>query len=67
MIESCDQLSHEADLDLTYCRLRALPFSADLDDFIDRCERVYVVEQNRDAQMLSLMRMELSPERVAKL
>ena len=67
VIESCDQLSHEADLDLTYCRLRSLPFSADLDDFIDRCERVYVVEQNRDAQMLSLMRMELSPERVAKL
>lgn len=67
VIESCDQLSHEADLDLTYCRLRSLPFSAELGGFIDRCERVYVVEQNRDAQMLSLMRMELSPERVAKL
>lgn len=67
VLESCDQLKHEADLDLTYCRLRSFPFNADLGDFIDRCERVYVVEQNRDAQMLSLMRMELSPERVAKL
>ena len=28
---------------------------------------MYVVEQNRDAQMLSLMRMELTPERIAKL
>ena len=67
VIESCDQLNNEADLDLTYCRLRSLPFNAEINDFIDRCERVYVVEQNRDAQMLSLMRMELSPERVAKL
>ena len=67
VLESCDQLKHEADLDLTYCRLRSFPFNAELGDFIDRCERVYVVEQNRDAQMLSLMRMELSPERVAKL
>ena len=29
--------------------------------------RVYVVEQNRDAQMLALMRLELSAERIAKL
>ena len=28
---------------------------------------MYVVEQNRDAQMLSLMRMELTAERIAKL
>ena len=31
--------------------------------FIDRYKRIYVVEQNRDAQMLSLMRLELgAPE-----
>jgi 2-oxoglutarate/2-oxoacid ferredoxin oxidoreductase subunit alpha len=28
---------------------------------------VYVVDQNRDAQLLGLMRLELSPERIAKL
>ena len=31
--------------------------------FIDRYERVYVVEQNRDAQMLGLMRLDCTPER----
>ena len=28
---------------------------------------IYIVEQNRDAQMLQLMRLELSPERISKL
>ncbi len=35
--------------------------------FIDAHERIYIVEQNRDAQLLMLMKLELSPERVAKL
>ena len=35
--------------------------------FIDRYERIYVVEQNRDAQMRGLMRLELSPEQATKL
>ena len=39
----------------------------ELGSFIDRYQRVYVVEQNRDAQMLGLMRLELSAERIAKL
>ena len=38
-----------------------------LEAFIDAHDRVYVVEQNRDAQLLQLMRLELTPERIAKL
>ena len=34
--------------------------------FIDRHARIYVVEQNRDGQMLQLMRLDLSPEHIAK-
>ena len=34
--------------------------------FIDAHERVYVVEQNRDAQLLQLMRLELTPDRIAE-
>ena len=34
--------------------------------FIDAHDRVYVVEQNRDGQMLGLMRLELSAERIAQ-
>jgi 2-oxoglutarate ferredoxin oxidoreductase subunit alpha len=36
-------------------------------DFIRSHARVYVVDQNRDAQMLSLFRLELKPEEINKL
>jgi 2-oxoglutarate/2-oxoacid ferredoxin oxidoreductase subunit alpha len=65
--ESCDQMKSEYDLDASYLRLKAYPFTDAMIDFIDQHERVYVVDQNRDAQLLGLMRLELSPERIAKL
>ncbi|MFN7996795.1 MAG: 2-oxoacid:acceptor oxidoreductase subunit alpha [Bryobacteraceae bacterium] len=65
--ESCDQLQKEYDLPVSYLRLKAYPFTPELTDFIDRHERVYVIDQNRDAQLLSLMRLEMTPEQIAKL
>jgi 2-oxoglutarate/2-oxoacid ferredoxin oxidoreductase subunit alpha len=65
--ESSDQLRAEYDIESSYLRLRAYPFTPELADFIRRHERVYVVEQNRDAQLLSLMRLEYEPELIAKL
>ena len=65
--ESRDQLREEADVKTSYFRLRAYPFTDELTAFIDAHERVYVVEQNRDAQLLQLMKLELSPERIVKL
>jgi 2-oxoglutarate ferredoxin oxidoreductase subunit alpha len=67
VVESRDQLKAERGVTTSYLRLKAYPFSPELNDFIDRCDRVYVVEQNRDAQMLSLLRIDLTPERVIKL
>jgi 2-oxoglutarate ferredoxin oxidoreductase subunit alpha len=65
--ESRDQLREETDFKASYFRLRAYPFTDELVEFIDAHERVYVIEQNRDAQLLQLMRLELSPERQMKL
>jgi 2-oxoglutarate ferredoxin oxidoreductase subunit alpha len=65
--ESRYQMESEYELKTNYFRLRAIPFGQDLIEFIDRCDRVYVIEQNRDAQMAGLMKMELSAERIAKL
>jgi 2-oxoglutarate ferredoxin oxidoreductase subunit alpha len=65
--ECRDQLREETDVKTSYFRLRAYPFTHALGEFIDSHERVYVVEQNRDAQMRQLMRLELSPERQSKL
>ncbi len=65
--ESRDQLREETQVETSYFRLRAYPFTQELGAFIDAHERIYIVEQNRDAQLLMLMKLELSPERVAKL
>lgn len=65
--ESRDQLRREAGLATSYLRLRAFPFNSTLAEFIDRHDRVYVVEQNRDAQMLGLMKQELSAVQIGKL
>jgi 2-oxoglutarate ferredoxin oxidoreductase subunit alpha len=67
IVESRDQLSNEAQLTTSYLRLKAYPFTPEVFEFIDKCDRVYVVEQNRDSQMLSLLRMECSPAQIAKL
>ena len=65
--ESRDQLSAEADLQTSYYRVCAYPFRSALASFIERHERVYVVEQNRDAQMLSLMKLDLPVELTGRL
>lgn len=64
--ESRDQL-REAGLATGYLRLRAYPFNGDVRAFVERYSRVYVVEQNRDAQMLTLLRLDLDPTLTARL
>ncbi len=65
--ESRDQLMAEYGLDTDYLRLRAYPFSREVHEFVASHERVYVIEQNRDAQMLSLLKLDLQPEEIVKL
>ena len=69
ILESRDQLKNESDLGTSYMRLRALPFNDELEVFVNKHDRVYVVEQNRDAQMFQLVQLELAkrPELLAKL
>jgi 2-oxoglutarate ferredoxin oxidoreductase subunit alpha len=65
--ESRDQLRVETNVDTSYFRLRAYPFTPELAAFVDAHERVYVIEQNRDAQLLQLMKLELTPEQQTKM
>ena len=65
--ESCDQLRNEYQIDASYLRLKAYPFTDHLADFIRHHDRVYVVDQNRDAQLLGLMRLEFDAALLAKL
>jgi 2-oxoglutarate ferredoxin oxidoreductase subunit alpha len=67
IIESRDQLRNEYGIETDYLRLRAYPFTREVHDFIEQHDRIYVVEQNRDAQMLSLLRLDLKPELITRL
>ncbi|MGA8763819.1 MAG: 2-oxoacid:acceptor oxidoreductase subunit alpha [Candidatus Sulfotelmatobacter sp.] len=65
--ESRDQLRDEYSIETDYLRLRAYPFTREVHEFIEQHERVYVVEQNRDAQMLTLLKLDLKPELIVRL
>jgi 2-oxoglutarate ferredoxin oxidoreductase subunit alpha len=67
VLESLDQLKQERDLKADYCRVRAFPFNQQVKDFVRRHRRIYVVEQNRDAQLAQLLRLEVDAEEVKKL
>ncbi len=67
IIESRDQLRNEYAIETDYLRLRAYPFTREVHEFIEQHDRVYVVEQNRDAQMLSLLKLDLKPELIGRL
>ncbi|MDA3933980.1 MAG: 2-oxoacid:acceptor oxidoreductase subunit alpha [Gammaproteobacteria bacterium] len=59
--EAMERLSAEG-CEVDYLRLRAFPFGAEVQDFLDQHQSVFVVEQNRDAQMRSLLLLELHVE-----
>jgi 2-oxoglutarate ferredoxin oxidoreductase subunit alpha len=65
--ESRDQLREEMNVETSYFRLYGYPFNEELAKFVDAHERIYVIEQNRDAQLLQLMKLELTPEQQGKL
>jgi 2-oxoglutarate/2-oxoacid ferredoxin oxidoreductase subunit alpha len=67
VMESHDQLNKEYGIQTDYLRLRAYPFSRAVHEFISSHEVIYVVEQNRDAQMLNLLKLDVLPEQIAKL
>ncbi|UYN91126.1 MAG: 2-oxoacid:acceptor oxidoreductase subunit alpha [Anaerolineales bacterium] len=65
ILEARDYLA-ENGMETDYLRLRAVPFTNEVKDFIEKHERVYVVEMNRDGQMNMILRLEY-PEHTMKL
>jgi 2-oxoglutarate/2-oxoacid ferredoxin oxidoreductase subunit alpha len=65
--ESREQLKAEYKVETDYLRIRAYPFTREIHEFVAAHERIYVIEQNRDAQMLSLLKLDLPPEDATKL
>ena len=67
VLESLDQIKNEYKTSVDYLRIRAYPFAQEIHDFVASHDRVYVIEQNRDAQMQSLLKLDLPAEQVVKL
>ena len=61
MPEAVDLLQGDG-IALDSCRVRAFPFGADVESFVQDHEIVFVVEQNRDAQMRTLLINELQTD-----
>ena len=67
IVESRDQLRKEYNIETDYLRLRAYPFTREVHDFVRQHDRIYVVEQNRDAQMLSLLKLDVEASLITRL
>jgi 2-oxoglutarate ferredoxin oxidoreductase subunit alpha len=67
MRESLDQIKGKYKQSVDYMRIRAYPFAHEIHDFVASHERVYVVEQDRDAQLASLLKLDLPADQVLKL
>ena len=65
LVEARDQLRAQG-IPTGYLLVRALPFAPQVEKFLARYSRVYVVEQNRDGQMAELLRAEM-PEQATKI
>jgi 2-oxoglutarate ferredoxin oxidoreductase subunit alpha len=69
-VGSCDGAVREAlailsrqGLELDYLRVRGFPFGEEVESFLERHDTIFVVEQNRDAQLRSLLTLETAVDK----
>jgi 2-oxoglutarate ferredoxin oxidoreductase subunit alpha len=63
--EALERLSEQG-ISIDYMRVKAFPFTAEVEDFLANHERIFVIEQNRDAQLRGMLVNETEVEK-AKL
>ncbi len=63
--EARDRLENQG-IKSSFMRLRALPFNASVRDYVEKHDKVYVVELNRDGQMHAILQTEM-PDLATKL
>ncbi len=62
-------IMHEQGIDFDAIRIRSFPFTKDVVDFIEEHDFVYVIEQNRDAQLRTLLVAEedIDPKKLIRI
>jgi 2-oxoglutarate ferredoxin oxidoreductase subunit alpha len=66
ILEAVHQLDAEHGITADFLRVRALPFTQEVTDFVRKYDQVLVVEQNRDGQLRQLLTIEY-PDRAVNL
>jgi len=66
VMQEARDLLNKKGISTNYLRVRAVPFASSVEDFIEKSEKVYLIDLNKDAQMLSLMQMEM-PKLASKI
>ena len=57
IVEARDQMASKG-IETDYLRVRAIPFSIEVSEFIERHDRTYIIEMNRDGQLHQLLTLE---------
>ena len=66
-IQEIDDILEGTGMKVSQCRVRSLPLSPVVNDFIKAHDKIIVLEINRDGQMYGILRKEVSTELVPKL
>jgi len=66
-IQEIDDLMEETGVKVSQCRVRALPLHSEIEAFVERHEKVIVLEINRDGQLYGVLRKELPIHLVPKV
>ncbi len=66
-IQEIDDILESTGMKVSQCRVRALPLSLEIDEFVRRHDKIIVLEINRDGQMYGILRKEIATELVPKL
>jgi 2-oxoglutarate ferredoxin oxidoreductase subunit alpha len=64
ILEAIHQLETEQGIKAEFLRVRAIPFTQEVSDFVNKYDQIFVVEMNRDGQLKQILTMEY-PERAA--
>lgn len=65
ILEAVHQLESDHGITADFLRVRALPFTEEVTDFVNRYEQIFVVEQNRDGQLCQILTVDY-PQQAAK-
>jgi|TARA_B100001094_G_scaffold20914_1_gene17684 2-oxoglutarate ferredoxin oxidoreductase subunit alpha len=66
-IVEIDDMLEERGMSVSTCRVRALPYHSEVEKFIERHDRVVVMEVNRDGQLYGILRKELPKHLIPNL